>query len=436
MALSLIGAALVATLHAPGARAETVALVGGTIHPASGPAISDGTVLARDGKIVAVGSSVSVPADAKVVDCKGKQVYPGMISANTVLGLVEIESVRGTADQTEIGEVNPNVRAEVEINPESELIPVTRINGVTTANVTPLGGSISGTSALIHLAGWTWEDMTLKAPVGMNVRWPSMTPTRSFFDTRSDEDQKKARDEAIDAIKKSFDDARAYWKAVGAEGQANVPRHDRDPKWDAMGKALRGEIPVMFHASTLAQIRSVLQFVDDEQLPKVILVGGYDAMYVIDELKARNIAVICDPTFEVPRRRWESYDLSYTLPARLAAAGVKFCVADGGTSDIAMNARNLPYQAGMAAAFGLDREEALKSVTLYPAQILGIADKLGSIEPGKNADLVVADGDLLDETTHVEQVFIDGEAISMETRQTRLYHKYDSRPRGPHARKR
>jgi len=428
-------AALVAALLAPAAGASTVALVGGTLHPASGPAIANGTVVAKDGRITAVGSGVAVPADAQVVDCSGRQVYPGMVSANTILGLLEIESVRGTADQQEIGEVNPNVRAEVEINPESELIPVTRVNGVTSANVTPLGGAISGTSALIHLAGWTWEDMTLKAPVAMNVRWPRMSATRSFEEPRSEEEQKKAREEAIEAIRKCFDDARAYWKAVGAEGQANIPRHDRDVKWDAMGKALRGEIPVFFHASTLAQIHAVLQFVDEQKLPKVVLVGGADAWMVADELKARNIAVICDPTLEVPRHRYDSYDACFTLPAKLAAAGVRFCIADGGTSFIAMNSRNLGYQASMAAAFGLDRDEALRGVTLYPAQILGLGDRLGSIEPGKNADLVVTDGDLLDVTTHVQQVFIDGEAISMETRQTRLFKKYDSRPRGPKARK-
>jgi imidazolonepropionase-like amidohydrolase len=434
-AAGVLAAALVACLLAPAAWATTVALVGGTIHPANGPVVNNGTIVAKDGRITAVGAGVSAPADAKVFDCSGKEVYPGMISANTVLGLLEIESVRGTADQQEIGEVNPNVRAEVEINPESELIPVTRVNGVTTANVTPLGGAISGTSALIHLAGWTWEDMTLKAPVGMNVRWPRMTTQRSFEDPRSEEEQKKARDEAIEAIRKSFDDARAYWKAVGAEGQANVPRHDRDVKWESMGKALRGEIPVFFHASSLAQIRGVLSFVDEQKLPKVVLVGGADAWMVADELKARHIAVVCDPTLEVPRHRYDAYDACYTLPAKLATAGVQYCIADGGTSFIVMNSRNLPYQASMAAAFGLAPDEALRSVTLYPAQILGIGDRLGSIEPGKNADLVVTDGDLLDETTHVQQVFIDGEAISMENRQTRLFKKYDARPRGPHARK-
>jgi imidazolonepropionase-like amidohydrolase len=432
-ALALAALALLASR----AHAETIAFTGGTVHTVSGADIAGGTVIVRDGRIAAVGAGVPVPGDATVVRCDGKQIYPGMVSANTVVGLIEIESVRGTYDAAETGTINPNVRAEVGVNPESEEIPVTRVNGVTSALVIPRGGAITGTSALIHLDGWTWEDMTLRAPVGLHVIWPSMTPVHGFFERRSDEEQIKARDSTIAAIGKAFDDARAYEHAVAAESQKGIPRHDRDVKWDAMRKAIRGELPVFFHASTLAQIRAVLKLVDEQKLAKVVLVGGYDAWRVTDELKARDIAVICDPTLEVPRRRYEPYDAAYTLPAKLAAAGVRFCIADGaggGEGLSASNARNLPYNAGMAAAFGLPRDEALKGVTLYPAQILGVGDRLGSIEPGKIADLVVTRGDLLDETTTVDQVYIAGKAISMETRQTRLFHKYDSRPRGPKAR--
>jgi imidazolonepropionase-like amidohydrolase len=418
------------------AAAETIALVGGTVHTVSGPTIAGGTVLVRDGRIEAVGTGVNVPAGATVVSCRDQQVWPGMVSANTVLGLTEVESVAGTQDNTETGSVNPNIRAEVEINPESEILAVTRVNGVTSALAIPRGTGVTGTSALIHLDGWTWEDMTVRAPVGLHVVWPNMSPVRAFFENRSDEEQRKARDEAVAAIRKSFDDARAYEKALAAEGQAGIPRHDRDVKWDAMRKAVRGELPVFFHASALNQIRAVLDFVDQQQLKNVVLVGGYDAGWVADELKARDIAVICEPTLAVPRRRWEPYDASYTLPARMAAAGVRWCISDGGAGFTAMNARNLPYHAAMAAAFGLPRDEALKGVTLYPAQILGAGDREGSIEAGKIADLVVTNGDLLDPATTVEQVYIAGKAISMENRQTRLFKKYDAKPRGAKARPR
>ncbi len=411
--------------------AETLALTGATVHTVSGPTIEAATVVVADGRISAVGADVSPPAGATVVPCAGKHIYPGLISANTILGLTEVGSVLGTNDQNETGNVNPNIRAEVQINPESDLLPVARVNGVTSALSIPRGGAISGTSALIHLDGWTQEDMTIAKPVGLHVNWPSMSASRAWWETRSEEEQKRAREEAVQAIRNAFEDARAYWKARDAEGKTGVPRHDRDVKWDAMGRALRGEIPVMFGANTLAQIRAVLRFVDEQQLKKVVLVGGADAWMVTDELKTRDIAVITGPPLSLPSRSYEAYDYGMALAAKLQAAGVRYCVSDGGG---ATNARNLGYHAAMAAAFGLPRDEALKSVTLYPAQILGLGDRLGSIEPGKIADLIVTTGDPLEIATQVEQVYIGGRAVSMETRHTRLFKKYDQRPRGSKAR--
>jgi imidazolonepropionase-like amidohydrolase len=261
-----------------------------------------------------------------------------------------------------------------------------------------------------------------------------MSPVRAWWETRSEEEQRRSRDAMIDSLKLAFDDARAYWKARAAESRDGVPRHDRDVKWEALGKALRGEIPVLIHASALNQIRAALRFVDEQKLAKVVLVGGDDAWRVADEIKRRDIAVICGATLELPARRDEPYDDAMALPGKLAAAGVRFCISDGGGPFTAPNARNLPYHASMAAAYGLPKEEALKGVALYPAQILGVADKLGSLEPGKIADVIVTNGDPLEIATTVEQVYIAGKAVSMETRQTRLFHKYDERPRGAKAR--
>ena len=438
-------AAALATLMALGAgagfgvaaaRAESLALVGGTVHTVSGPTLENATVVIVDGRITAVGAGVSVPAGAKVVSVAGKQVYPGFIAPNTVLGLTEVTSVQGSNDFAETGEVNPNIRAEVEVNPESELIPVARANGITSALIVPQGGALSGTSALMHLDGWTREDMTVRAPVALHVNWPSMTTQRGFFVQQSPEEQAKARDLAIENLKTSFEDARAYWTARDAEGAAGIPRHDRDAKWDAMGRALKGEIPVMIRAQSLSQIRAALKFADEQKLSKVILVGGGDAWRVAVELKRRHVAVIADGLLGMPRRRSDAYDENFTLPAKLAAAGIPFCISDGGSSFGAMNARNLAYHAAMAAAFGLSREDALKSVTLWPAEILGAGDRVGSIEVGKLGDLFVADGDPLEIATHIEQVYINGRAVSMENRQTRLFEKYDARPRGAKARKR
>ena len=417
-------------------RAQDLVLSGGTVHPVSGPAIPNGTVVVHGGKISAVGAAISVPPGAKVVDCTGKHVYPGFVHANTALGLQEISTIQGADDTQESGDVNPNQRAEVMYNPDSDFLPVARLNGITTVLSIPGGGSVRGTSALMHLDGWTQEDITLRAPAALHVQWPNMTPIRAFFEMRSDEEQMKARDAAVCVITDAFDDARAYWKARDAESGAGVPKHDGDVRWDAMRRALKGEIPVAFHCDALNQIRAVLKFCDEQKLTNVILIGGYDSWRVAEELKRRDIAVIVAGVLATPNRPYEPYDQAFTVAGKLSKAGVRFCIADEGGGGGTMNARNLPQHAAMAAAFGLSRDEALKAVTLYPAQILGVGAKVGSIEPGKLADLQITDGDPLEVTTHCEQVIIQGRLMAMESRQTRLFKKYDARPRGPKARPR
>ena len=438
-ALALAAAAAAILLASSPARSEVLALTGGTVHPVSGPDLEHATVLVDGTRITAVGANVTAPAGAHVVDCTGKHVYPGFVHANTVLGLQEVSTVQGADDTQESGAINPNQRAEVMYNPDSDFLPVARLNGITSVLSIPgnatNAGSIRGTSALMHLDGWTQEDITVRAPVGLHVDWPRMTPVHAFFILQSDEEQLKARDQAIQAIGDAFDDARAYWKARDAESSAGVPKHDDDVKWDGMRKALRGEIPVIFHCDALSQIRAVLRFCDKQGLTNVVLLGGYDSWRLADELKRRNIAVIVGGVLEMPARGDEPYDQAFTLAGKLAKAGVRFCIADEGGGFAAALARNLPYHAAMAAAFGLDRSEALKAVTLYPAQILGAGDKLGSIDVGKVADLQITDGDPLLDATHCEQVIVNGKLVPMESRQTRLYHKYDARPRGAKARK-
>lgn len=415
------------------ARAETIAFTGATVHTASRGVLANATVVITDGTIVAVGADVSPPAGATIVPCAGKHIAPGFISANTLLGLTEIQSVRGGVDYREIGAINPNIAAEVQVNPESDLIPVARANGLTSALVIPRGGLVSGTSALIHLDGWNVADMTVRAPVALHVQWPAKTYS---FIKETRETQKKSYAAKLDTIRTAFDDARAYWKARDAEGKGGVPRHDRDVRWDAMGRALRGEIPIIFHAGSLVQIQDVLDLVDAQRLPKVVLLGNLDLWRAAGELKKRDIPVIIAGSLDGPARRDATYDESYILAGRLSQAGVRFCMADGGGADDAMTARNLPYNAASGIGLGLTREEALKSITLYPAQILGLADRLGSIEAGKAADLVIADGDPLEVTTRIEQVYINGKPTSMQNRQSRLFEKYDGKPRGAKARKR
>lgn len=397
-----------------------VALVGGTIHTVSGSTIENGTVLFDKGKIVAIGTNVVTPAGAEVIDITGKHVYPGFIDANSNIGLVEIGAVRATRDLAEAGTINPNVRAEVAVNPESEIIPVTRANGITVALTAPEGGLISGRSAAIMLDGWTWEEMTLKAPVGLHINWPRMTLIRSPFITQSEEEQKKGRDKQLKEIKTAFAEARAYANAKKAEAQLGVPYHATDLRWEAMIPVLEGKVPVFVNANEITEIEAAIAWADEEKV-KIVIAGGRDSWRAAALLKARNIPVIVGPILTLPMRRWEDYDSPFTVPLKLYNAGVRFCIAgDGG----AAHERNLPYHAATAAAYGLPKEEALKSVTLYAAQILGIHDRVGSLEVGKDATLIVTDGDPLEITTHVEREFIQGKSVDLTSRHTRLYQKY------------
>jgi imidazolonepropionase-like amidohydrolase len=399
-----------------------IALVGGTVHPVSGPVITNGTVLFIDGKITAVGSNVSLPTGTEQIDVSGKHVYPGLIATNSMLGLTEIGSVRATLDAAEIGDIKPNVRAESAINPDSEILPVTRANGVTVAQSVPSGGLISGTSATIMLDGWTWEDLTLGAPAGLHVQWPGARGGR-FFRRRnqSEEERRKAMQENIQKIKTAFAEARAYMTAKDAESQKGIPYHDTDLRWEAMIPVLKKEVPVFVHANVLSQIQQAVDWALDEDV-KVVLVGGQDAWRITDLLKEKGIPVVIGGVLNTPRRRWEPYDTPFTTALKLHEAGVSFCIGFSGRE--ASNARNLAYHAAMASAYGLPKEEALKSITVYPAQILGVADRVGSIEVGKDATLIVTNGDPLEITTQVEQEFIQGRTIDLTSRHTQLYEKY------------
>jgi imidazolonepropionase-like amidohydrolase len=400
-----------------------IALVGGKIHTVISSDIENGTILFVNGNITALGTDVSLPDGTERIDIKGKHVYPGLIAANSMLGLVEISAVRATRDYTEVGDIKPNVRAEVAINTDSELFPVARANGIAMALSVPSGGLISGTSALIMLDGWTWEDMTLKAPVGLHVRWPSMIIRRSPWEKRTEEKQKKERDEKIQKIRDAFAEARAYLKAKKAEGRNGIPYHNTDIRWEAMIPVLKKEIPVFVYANEIQQIQAAVDWASEENV-KMVLVGGKDSWRVADLLKEKDIPVIIAGIHTLPMRRWEGYDTPFTTPLKLYEAGVSFCIAGSGSPFQAANERNVPYHAATAAAYGLPKEEALRAITIYPARILGVADKVGSIEVGKDATLIITDGDPLEITTHVERMFIQGRDIDLSSRHTQLYEKY------------
>lgn len=411
-------------------QSRAVAIQGATLHLVSGPDIAEGTLVLENGKITAVGGpGTPAPEGALVLDARGRHVYPGMIAANTVLGLAEIPSVRATLDFAETGAANPNARAQVSINPDSELLPVARANGVLTALVVPKTGDglVSGLSALVNLDGWTWETMTVRPAAGLHVFWPSLRIEKDPRFPKPPEDQQKEIDARLRQLRDLFAAARAYGKEPATAGNPGSGPGSKPPvsnvRLEAMQPALRGEMPVFVHASELRQIEDAVAWAGTEKL-KIVLVGGQDAWRAAALLRERDVPVIVSGVNVLPARRWEGFDAPYANAARLQAAGVRFCIAGDGSDFEAANERNLPYQAAQAAAHGLPRDEALKSVTLYPAQLLGVADRLGSLEPGKDANLFITDGDPLEILTHVESAFIAGRPLDLSTKQTRLNDKY------------
>ena len=400
-----------------------VALVGATVYPVDGDKIENATVVWNDGKIIAVGSDVEIPDNAKKIDVSDKRVYPGLLSANSSLGLTEINAVRATLDIVETGRINPNARAQVAINPDSELIPVARSNGVLLSLSMPLGGLISGTSAIIQHDGWSWEEMTLKAPVAMHVQWPNMAPVLHWHTEKTAKEQLKERDKALQQLQQTFDNARAYAKA------RNTPPEPQpiDLRWEAMLPVLNRELPLIVRANRADQIRAAVAFASRENI-RLIISEGFDAELCAPLLKKHKVPVILGGTLRLPLNRDDGYDAAYTLPERLRSAGVKFCIGMGGRfSD--SNLRNLPYNAAMAVGFGLPQDEALRAITLYPAEILGVSDRVGSLTVGKDATLFVTNGDILETPTQVEQAFIQGRPVDLSNRHKRLRNKYQEKYR-------
>lgn len=400
-------------------QARPIVLVNATIHTVSGPTLQNASLRFADGLIEAVGAEVS-RADAEVIDLQGRHVYPGIIAANSALGLVEIPAVRATVDDVEVGPINPNVRAQVAMNPDSDLIPVARADGVLGALIVPgagQGGIVAGLSAFAQLDGWTWEDLTLAAPVAMHVYWPGQN-FPPWLPPALIQQAREAARQQIAALERAIVDARAYQRARDAQALERV-----DLRWEAMAPVLRGELPVFFHADTVSQMREALAFARREDL-RAVIVGGQEAARMIDELRAARVAVILTGTHRLPLHRWEAYDAPFTVAAELHAAGIPFAIAGPGGARGSSNERTLAFQAATAVAHGLPREEAIRAITLYPARILGIGDRLGSIEPGKLATLIVVDGDPLDIRSTVERAWIGGREIDLSSRHTRLYDKF------------
>ena len=413
---------------------------GATVHPVASAEIQNGSVLVKDGKIVGLGRNLAAPKGTRIIEGKGLHVYPGMIDSATQIGLSEIGSTRESVDTGELGKFDPQLRAEVAINPASEHIPVTRANGITTVITLPMsagdgggrrgagaGNIIAGQAALVHLDGWTWEEMDVKKSAGMAMRIPTiLSPSGRFGDLPpaiaprfSYADAKKNYDTELRELREFFEEARRYQKAKAGNAKGFQP----DLKFEAMLPVLEGTEPLVIMASRERAIRDAVQFADQQKV-HVIIADPRELGKMGPELKARNIPAILGPTLELPLREDDPYDAAFTLPNEFFKAGVKFAFGSFNNEFV----RDLPYQAATSVAFGLPYDEALKAITLNAAQIWGVADRLGSIEEGKSADLMVTDGDPLEAKTQVKQLFIKGRTVDLDNKHKRLYEKYLNRP--------
>lgn len=402
-------------------QSQPIIIHSATIHPVSAPPIENGWIRFENGKIVATGTGKPT-ADRSVqqIDGKGLHVYPGLISPNTYLGLTETGDISQTQDHSELGRIKPEVRACSAVNPDSDLLPVTRHNGILTMMVFPRGGLISGRCSAMRLDGWTWEDMTIEADGGLVLNWPRTEPVNAWWMERNEEQQRSEIRTDIDAIDQFFDEAAAYVKAKDVD-----PSVTTDLRYEGMRGVLRGEKPIFVSAAMAGQIESAVGWAVRRNF-KIVIVGGDQADRVTHLLKKHDIPVIVAGIHRMPSRAHDDYDQAFSLPAKLHEAGVRFCIATGGE---APHERHLNHNAATAAAYGLPKEEALKSLTLNAANILGLGEKLGSLENGKSATLIVTTGDPLEITTDTLMAFIDGRKIDLASRHTMLYHKYQQKYR-------
>ena len=426
----LTAAALPAAAAAAAVAAEerTIAIKDARVMRVDASPIEKGTVVITGGRISAVGENAAIPPGATVIDGAGKTLYPGLIDGLTTLGLTEIGSVSGSNDVSEVGDINPHAKAWVAVHPQSDLLPVARANGITAALAAPNGGLISGQSALIRLAGDTPDALVIKAPVGMHAVYPTGRPPFDFsrifdepelktFEERQKE-KRKNQDKELARLADLLEEAKAYAAgASGSSGAAVAP----DLPLQALAPVARGELPIIFRADGEDDIRGAVKFAGEHKL-KLVIAGGLEAWRCADLLKDKGVSVLVNVD-RLPAHETDPYDAAYANPAALEKAGVRFAIV----SDDASQSRNLPYEAAMARAFGLPADAALRAITLSPAEIFGVADRMGSITVGKAANLFLATGDIMDHRVEVTDVIVDGIPQSTEPRHTRLWKEFKDR---------
>lgn len=398
---------------------DIIAIKNVTIIPVVGQDIPEGTIVIRDGLIEEIGPNIPIPEGAKIYDAKGLRAYPGMIDSSCTLGLYEIGSLRATIDNRETGDINPQVRSVEALRPDSMHIPISRSNGITTALIVPSGGLVAGQSGLIRLTGKTPDEMIFKEAVAMHIELPGMRRSRRRVVTQTAQPASKK----ITDLKELFHKARMYQKQKNAANKnMNLVLPEFDEKLEFMVPVINGNLPVIISVHSEQDILDAIRFVKDENI-KAVFSGVSQGWKVADKLKEAEIPVIFGSMYTMPPKWEDGYDSLYRNPAILQKAGVRFAFS----SQSASVAKDLPYHAAKAAAFGLDRREALKGVTIYPAQIFGIDDKVGSLEKGKVANIVLTDGDILEMRTNIRYVFIDGKEADLSSVYTELLDKYKNR---------
>ena len=404
-----------------------IVITGARIVTVSGPVLENASIVIQNGKIASVGTSLTAPAGARMIDGRGKTVYPGLFDALTTLGLVEVnQGANGTVDTSELGDVNPHAKSWVALHPESELLSVARAFGITNSVSAPVGGLISGQSAVIRTVGDTPAALTVKAGVAMHMRYPTGAPVFDFsqgipniepktFEQRVQE-RKKNQEKELLKLHGLLEEARAYGEGIAAGASLRV-----DLPMEGLSPAAMGKMPVVMRADAEADIRGAIKFANENKL-KLIVAGGAEAWRCTDDLKKNDVPVLLSVD-DLPTRAGDPYDAAYANAATLHKAGVRFAIMVESPS----NARNVPFEAAMAQAFGLPHDAAIRAITLSPAEIFGVASSLGSIEAGKSATLIIANGDILDHRTSVTNVIIDGRETSLDNKHQRLYDKYKTR---------
>lgn len=402
-------------------------LIGATVHTVSGDDIDNGLVAFNEGTISLVTTkdalaTMLLSQDVKQIDVTGLHIYPGFIAAETRMGLVETQSVRATLDYNEVNAFTPEVRSTVSVNPDSAHLPVARLNGVLIAASWPESGRLPGRAGVIKLDGWTWEDMTITSDAGLILNWPTPPQPRPWWAPEPDENEEDENPYAdqLAELSSFFDNALAYHAAL-----AKDPSAPRDLRFDAMAPYLplnnaAPKRPIFIHADRFDQITDAVTWALQRNL-KPTIAGGREAHLCADLLRNNDIPIILAGTHTFPRRADSPHDEAFAYPNALRKLGLTFAITP---SDRDGNERNLPYEAGMAARYGLTQKQAIRSITLTPAEILGIADRYGSIEKGKSATLIITDGDPLEITTNVLDAYIDGKQLPLTTKQTELRDKY------------